>query len=140
MRISFCSALSAKRPGTMAFEQVLPMIASFLILCGTLGASAQQTMLTPPQPSFPEMRGSSQSPAAPDPLMGHMAEQMALARNTQRQKQIVSESAHLLDLAQKLNTDVTKSNKNELSVSVVKEAEQIEKLAKSIKDKMRYGD
>ena len=139
MRISFCSALSAKRPGTMAFEQVLPMIASFLILCGTPGASAQQTMPTPPQPSFPEMRGS-QSPAAPDPLMGHMAEQMALARNAQRQKQIVSESAHLLDLAQKLNTDVAKSSKNELSVSVVKEAEQIEKLAKSIKDKMRYGD
>ncbi len=69
-----------------------------------------------------------------------MAEQMAIARNAQRQKQIVSESARLLVLAQNLNADVNKSNKDELSISVVKEAEEIEKLAKSIKDKMRYGD
>lgn len=69
-----------------------------------------------------------------------MAEQMAIARNAQRQKQIISESNRLLVLAQNLNADVNKSNKDELSISVVKEAEEIEKLAKSIKDKMRYGD
>lgn len=72
--------------------------------------------------------------------MRHMTEQMAMRRNTQRQQQIVSDTAHLLDLAQKLNDEVSKSTKDELSVSVVKEADEIEKLAKSIKGKMRDGD
>ena len=71
--------------------------------------------------------------------MRRMTAQMAFRRNAERQKQIVAQTAHLLELAQKLNDEVSKSNKDELSVSVVKEAEEIEKLAKSIKDKMRDG-
>ena len=69
-----------------------------------------------------------------------MTEQMALKRNAERQKQIVADTAKLLDLAQKLNADVSKSDKNMLSLAVIKEADEIEKLAKSIKEKMRDGD
>jgi hypothetical protein len=76
----------------------------------------------------------------PDPTLHHMAERMAMERNIERQKQIVSDTARLLQLAQQLNNEVSKSSKDTLSVSVVKRAEQIEKLAKSIKDKMRDGE
>jgi hypothetical protein len=66
-----------------------------------------------------------------------MTEQMSLRRNAQRQQQILADTARLLQLAEKLNADVSKTDKNTLSVPVVKEADEIEKLAKAIKDKMR---
>lgn len=68
-----------------------------------------------------------------------VAEQQALKRNTQRQDQIIADSAKLLALAQELKAEVDKSNKNTLALNVVKKAEEIEKLSKSIKERMRDG-
>jgi hypothetical protein len=74
-----------------------------------------------------------------DPLdpNNSMAMRMARERNAIRQKQIVADTNQLLLLAQQLNESVSKSNSHQLSVDVVKTAAQIQKLAKSIKDKMR---
>lgn len=100
-------------------------------------ASAQQTPINnSPPPTIP---GLSPNPAQPDSSEARMAEKMARQRNNERQKQIVDDSAHLLKLAQQLNADVSKSNKYTLSLPVVKEAAEIEKLAKTIKDKMKEG-
>ncbi len=63
----------------------------------------------------------------------HMAER----RNSERQKTLVADTDKLLALAQQLKADVDKSNKDTLSLDVVKRAEQIEKLARSVKEKMR---
>jgi hypothetical protein len=117
----------------------LPVLV-FLLLCLPAAAHAQQSEgSTGTRPVVPGVSPDNNSNGS-DPSLRRMTEQMAMRRNTQRQQQIVSDSAHLLDLAQKLNDEVTKSTKDELSVSVVKEADEIEKLAKSIKDKMRDGD
>ncbi len=62
---------------------------------------------------------------------------MAERRNTDRQRMLVADTDKLLMLAQQLKADVDKSNKDELSIDVVKRAEQIEKLARSVKEKMR---
>ena len=64
-------------------------------------------------------------------------EQQALRRNTQRQQDIVNDTTKLLDLAQQLKAEVDKSSKNQMSVSVIKKAEEIEKLAKAVKEKMK---
>jgi hypothetical protein len=64
-------------------------------------------------------------------------EQQAIKRNTQRQQDIVSDTAKLLDLAQQLKDEVDKSRKDQMSVSVIKKAEEIEKLAKAVKEKMK---
>ena len=69
-----------------------------------------------------------------------MTEQLAHKRNAQRQEQIVAETTKLLALAQDLKAEVDKSNKNTLSIDVVKKAEAIEKLSKSIKERMRDGN
>ena len=53
------------------------------------------------------------------------------------QNQVTTQSAQLLALAHKLNVDLDKSNANELSVAVVKDAAEIEKLAKSIRKNAR---
>jgi hypothetical protein len=72
-----------------------------------------------------------------DPMMRHMSAQLAKTRNNLRQQQLVTDSAKLLELATQLKTEVDKSNQNTLSLTVVKKAEEIEKLAKSVKEKMR---
>lgn len=64
-------------------------------------------------------------------------EQQAIRRNNQRQQDIVNDTNKLFDLAQQLRTEVEKSNKDQLSISVIKKAEEIEKLAKSVKEKMK---
>jgi hypothetical protein len=70
--------------------------------------------------------------------MAHrMSVQAAMKRNTLRQQQIVDDTTKLLQLAQQLKDEVDKSTKNTLSVSVIKKADEIEKLAKSVKEKMR---
>lgn len=109
-----------------------------LSLCLLPTAHAQQTNPVPPL-QVPVRALGNNTPPGSDPLLRSMNEKMALERNAQRQKTIVSQSDELLALARKLKADVAKSNKDELSVSVVREAAEIEKLAKSIKNKMRDG-
>ena len=59
--------------------------------------------------------------------------------NSARQAEIKKDTDKLLRLATELKQSVDKSNQNTLSLDVVKKAEEIEKLAKSVKEKMRTG-
>jgi hypothetical protein len=74
-----------------------------------------------------------------DPSQAHLFRAMARERNDLRQHQIVDETNQLLDLAQQLKGAVDKSTKDQLSLSVINTATEIEKLAKSVKEKMRDG-
>ena len=58
-------------------------------------------------------------------------------RNIDRQKQLVEDTQKLLALANELKADVDKSTKDTLSLDVVKKADEIEKLAHSVKEKMK---
>ncbi len=75
----------------------------------------------------------------PDPpaVSPQMMEQLTERRNAERQKQLEADTEKLYVLAQQLRDEVAKSNKDQLSVTVVKKSEEIEKLAKSVKEKMR---
>jgi len=78
--------------------------------------------------------------APPDPSRTDMLRNMARERNELRQKAIVDDTTRLLALAQQLKTAVDKSSKDQLSLSVVNTASEIEKLAKTVKDRMRDGN
>lgn len=64
-------------------------------------------------------------------------EKMEKRRNDLRQEQLVKDTNKLLALATELKSQVDKTNKDTLSVDVVKKADEIEKLAKNVKEKMR---
>jgi hypothetical protein len=68
-----------------------------------------------------------------------MEDEQAKLRNTERQKKLVEETAKLLVLANELKAAVDKSDKNTLSLEVVRKADEIEKLAHSVKEGMK-GD
>ena len=54
-----------------------------------------------------------------------------------RQAQLVADTNKLLELSQELKAEVSKSSKDTLSLAVVKKAAEVEKLAKSLKERMR---
>jgi hypothetical protein len=87
--------------------------------------------------SAPGNRRPGDEGAEMDALHGRMQRSLSEQRNDERQKELEADTKKLLELARNLEADVSKSNKNELSLEVIKRAEQIEKLARSVREKMR---
>jgi hypothetical protein len=59
--------------------------------------------------------------------------------NQKRQAEIQQDTEKLLELATELKEYVGKTDENVLSLNVVKKAEEIEKLAHSVKEKMKIS-
>jgi hypothetical protein len=57
--------------------------------------------------------------------------------NAERKKQIAQDTANLLKLATDLKAEVEKTNKDTLSLTVIRKADEIERLAHSVKEKMK---
>jgi hypothetical protein len=57
--------------------------------------------------------------------------------NAERKRQLSDESAKLLTLAMALKAEVDKTNKDMLSLNVIRKADEIEKLAHNVKEKMK---
>jgi hypothetical protein len=66
-----------------------------------------------------------------------MRRELAKKLNQQRQETLKRDTDKLLKLTTELKQYVDNSNENLLSVDVVKKAEEIEKLAQSVKEKMK---
>lgn len=113
--------------------------------CFTPAALAQNSTntVTFPQPTStaaPPSGVFGNTNAPPDPEQSHMLHKMVKERNMIRQQTIVDDTERLLALAKQLKDAVDKSNKDQLSLSVVNTAAEIEKLAKTVKEKMRDGE
>jgi len=57
--------------------------------------------------------------------------------NAERKRQLAEESAKLLKLATDLKVEVDKTSKDTLSINVIRKADEIEKLAHDVKEKMK---
>ena len=101
-----------------------------LILLFTISAYAQRP-LTPPRVD------GSVVPPTEDENRERIERDMAKKANLERQAALKADTDKLLKLATELKASVDKSNENTLSIDVLKKAEEIEKLAHSVKDKMK---
>ena len=68
-----------------------------------------------------------------------MEDRMQKAANKKRQDEIKEDTQKLYQLASELKDAVDKTNENMLSLDVIHKAEEVEKLAKKVKEKMREG-
>jgi hypothetical protein len=126
----------------------IPVVAEVIVRFRSFALSILLLLITAvlSQPSF------SQNPIQiphPNPNLGptpdaHEDEErakiekdMAKRANRERQAQLQRDTANLLKLATELKQYVDKTNENTLSLDVVKKAEEIEKLAHSVKEKMK---
>jgi hypothetical protein len=66
-----------------------------------------------------------------------MRDRMARQANTKRQQDIRDDTEKLFQLATELKAAVDKSNEHVLSLDVVRKADEVEKLAKKVKEKMK---
>ena len=129
------SSFAKLRWGTMALAGIM--------LAGLWGAGSRSGLHAVSaaqiqQPALPPLQPPFGNPTEPnDPMERQREEKLQKARNADRQKQLVQDTDKLLALAKELKEEVGKSNADTLSVDVVKKAGEIEKLAKSVKDRMR---
>jgi len=72
-----------------------------------------------------------------DPVRQDMEKRRQKALNKERFAELKRDTDKLLELATELKNHVDKADENMLSLEVLKKTEQIEKLAKSVKDKMK---
>ncbi len=119
---------------TVRFRSLLPIALLFLLTAALPVTSLAQT---PPL-------DSSQQPVPPfggkpeeDEQHARMTKEMAKRANQERQAELKRDTDKLLKLATELKQYVDKTNENVLSLEVLKKAEEIEKLAHNVKDKMK---
>ncbi|MEI9980563.1 MAG: hypothetical protein WDN23_16530 [Edaphobacter sp.] len=119
------------------------VIVGVVFLAGARGGVSGGQVLSPPSAQGARIPGVQQpktgvtDPEEPDPLAPHRDQQQAALRNADRQKRLVADTDKLLALATDLKQQVDKSTKDTLSVDVIKKADEIEKLAHSVKERMK---
>jgi hypothetical protein len=77
------------------------------------------------------------APTGDDETRDRLSRDLAKKINLERQAALKADTDKLVKLAGELKEYVDKSNENLLSLEVLKKAEEIEKLAHSVKDKMK---
>jgi hypothetical protein len=99
-------------------------------------ARAQSTMPAPNSPAMP------QAPIGPAGAVNG-GDQMRLDEmrlrqlNDDRRKKLVADTDRLLELATQLKVAMDAATKNEMSVEVIRKADEIERLAHSVKERMK---
>jgi hypothetical protein len=107
------------------------------VLCG---CRAEAQDVPPAQVPDASVSGGQRQRETEDQWIIQQRREMARKANAQRQQDIKKDTDQLLDLATELKEYVDKTNENIISLDVIKKAEQIEKLAHAVKEKMKGGN
>jgi methionyl-tRNA synthetase len=110
-----------------------------LILLLFVLAAVQSVTCHAQQPPRPPDYPPNRPPTLEEEQHAKIEKEMAKKANQQRQAELKRDTDKLLKLATELKQYVDKTNENTLSLEVLKKAEEIEKLAHSVKDKMKGG-
>jgi hypothetical protein len=87
-------------------------------------------------PATPAAQGRAPVPPSPTPAEIEMQRHMAKQRNQERFAKIKKDTDQLLELATQLKKSVDQASEETLSLEVIRKAEQIEKLARHVRQKM----
>lgn len=114
------SGVGVPRAGVMAAQQAPGTTTTI--------PSGVPTGLPPLDPSGTEPDGE---------LRVRLEHQREKAVNDDRHKRLAADVDRLVELSNELKTEVDKTNKDELSVEVIKKAQEIEKLAHDVQSRMK---
>jgi glutamate synthase domain-containing protein 3 len=113
------------------------MVAGTLLVLSLRGSNALAQVVDPSPTPSASMSGGQRQRQPEDQWTEDQKREMLKKQNLQRQQDIKKDTDQLLDLATELKQYVDKTNENIISVDVIKKAEQIEKLAHAVKEKMK---
>ena len=117
----------------VAHTWLVCLIVVFALFTGADLVHAQASKMPPMQ--IPGQ--GEQAPPGDDEARSKLERDMAKKANQSRQASLKKDTDKLLKLATELKEYVDKTNENMLSMDVIKKADEIEKLAHSVKDKMK---
>ena len=106
---------------------VAPLL--FCFLFGSRGVAQDQ--------GLPPISGQGPRTPAETEMEAQQKRAAEKAENTKRQQDIKKDTEKLLQLATELKQYVDQTNEHTLSLTVIKKAEEIEKLAHTVKEKMK---
>jgi len=109
---------------------------SLFLICLLAVFGTAQNPVPPPQPPV-RQKDVNMPPANEDEAREQIEHDVAKKAAKDRVAALKSDTDKLLKLSIELKSYVDKSDENVLSLDVVKKAEEIEKLARSVKDKMK---
>jgi hypothetical protein len=95
---------------------------------GTISLAADQQ---------PAQGGAAQPPVAQERATAMATTDTSKPAQTPQQKQLADDTARLEALANELKAELDKSGKDTLSLSVIRKAEQVEKLAHKVRSEMK---
>jgi hypothetical protein len=102
---------------------------------GSVAQTTQSPAVAPTTVSSPATAPSAPGTTAPAPKPELAKQETLDAASAARKKQIADDCANLLNLANNLKAAMDKTDKNTLSVTVVRKAGEIEQLAHSMRTK-----
>jgi hypothetical protein len=113
-------------------RSTVALLATLLLSVSVYCGAQDQPNPGPPLPGVDRQQSSDEAAWA-----AKQQKDLAKKYNLQRQEDIKKDTNKLLELATELKQSVDKSNEQMLSLDVIKKADQIEKLAKTVKEKMK---
>jgi hypothetical protein len=116
--------------------KMLALLLAGAVLLALNSTNAQAQGVSPQTPDASES-GNQRQRDTESPWAAQQKRDIVKKQNELRQQEIKKDTDQLLELATELKQYVDKTNENIISLDVIKKAEQIEKLAKSVKDKMK---
>ncbi len=125
------------RRNSFRHSAVVIVLTTLLLFCMLPASSWSESNIQQQDPA--SQLPSAAPPESHDPWSEQQRRDMQKKQNLRRQQDIQRDTEKLLELSTELKQYVDKTNENIISMDVIKKADQIEKLAKSIKDKMRGG-
>ncbi len=134
--------LPGTRPEGPRRKRKLARIAVCIAAIAAMTGAAQSGQQQPlPNPNKPLLMPEANRPPDANQQM-EMRDQQGKQQdyataNAERKKQISDDSAKLLKLATDLKSEVDKTTKDTLSLNVIRKADEIERLAHSVKEKMK---
>ena len=111
---------------TSPSSSIRTKILAVLWLASTLSIAVPAQQSNPAPPAKSDDAKSDSAPA-----------KAPLTPEEKKRADLVADTEKLYKLSQELKAEVAKSNKDTLSVAVVKKAQEVERLAKSIKERTR---
>ena len=118
-------------------QNVVLHLAAGVILVLALHPSEARAQIVNPDTPDATQSSSQRQKDTESPWIVQQKREMEKKRNEARQQDIKKDTDKLLELATELKQYVDKTNQDILSMDVIKKADEIEKLAHSVREKMK---
>lgn len=117
--------------------KILRLIAAVSLFAYLLAAATAQTTTSPPGVHLPPLAEQSQGMGVPVKTEDEINQERLQKYRELRQQELLRDAAKLQQLSTEVKDYLEKHNSSMLSIDMIKKAELMEKLSKSVRQKMK---